>query len=710
MTPMQQTVKIRRDLRFSVHHGRGEPVYVIEDPARHRFFRVGRREYVFITHLNGKHTLTQALDGSLAVLGEDGLSAQQAERIIHWLTASQLISLSGSAPMEQTLAQERRLAQRRHLQRLNLITLRLPLLNPSRLIDRLFPWLRWMTGRPFFLFWSAAMALAAWELGAGWQQFIHQSRGLLAPENLFRLWFCWFVLKVLHELSHALVCRRYGGQVYEAGILFIVFIPLTYVDATASWKFPSRWQRAHVAVAGMATDLLAAALAVLCWAWFPAGAIGVMARNVIIVAGVGSILFNANPLMRFDGYYLLCDITDIANLYAKGLGVVYGWLRFLFLGIRPAPLAETGWRRWFIRIYGLAAWFWRILVLVGLSIAASRLFHGMGLLIALVAVVLWIALPVADFVRRLPAVLRINPHAGRHLVFILALVAAAGFFGIFRLSWSEGVAAPAVVEYRDQEVVRSATPGFVRRVYVKPGDAVRKGQLLVALRNHELRTALADTRLQIKILETEARLYFNADNISAFQVARERIHVLGQRAAELDRDLSALTLTAPRGGIVVARNLENLPGAYVRRGQDILWIVSENHKAIRVSVDQEDVDVFRRWTGRQVTVDMRLWGLGVFPGRLVRVDPQASRDIPHEVFSAAWGGPLDVRPGKTAAGPATYEFFQPRFSAEVQAAGPVLNALRAGQLARVRVRGNPRRIADILWKYLAAKWSDSGTR
>jgi putative peptide zinc metalloprotease protein len=705
---MQQTVKIRRDLRFSVRPGRGEPVYVIEDPARHRFFRIGRREYIFITHLDGTHTLTQALDGSLAVIGKDGLSAQQAERIVNWLAANQLLSLSGSAPMEVTLAQERRLAQRRHLQRLNLITLRLPLLNPSRLIDRLFPWLRWITGGPFFLFWCAATALAVWELGSGWQQFVHQSRGLLAPGNLFWLWVCWFVLKVLHELSHALVCRRYGGQVYEAGILFIVFIPLTYVDATASWKFPSRWQRAHVAAAGMSMDLLAAALAVLCWAWFPAGAIGVMARNVVIVAGVGSILFNANPLMRFDGYYLLCDLTDIANLYAKGLGFVYGWLRFLFLGIRPAPPAELGWRRWFIGVYGVAAYFWRILVLVGLTIAASRLFHGLGLLVALAAVVLWITLPVTDFVRRLPALVRVNPHAGRRLVFIMALVAAAGFFGIFRLSWSERVAAPAVVEYRDQAVVRSATPGFVHRVYVKAGDAVRTGQPLVALRNDELRTELADTRLQIRILETEARLYFNADSISAFQVARERIRVLEQRAAELDGELSSLTLTAPRGGIVVARNLQNLPGAYVRRGQDILWIVSENHKAIRVSVDQEDVDVFRRWTGRQVTVDMRRWGLGVFPGRLVRVDPQASRGIPHPAFSAAWGGPLDVRPGETVAGPnadgpAPYEFFQPRFSAEVEAAGSVLKTLRVGRLARVRIRGNPRRIADIIREYLAAK-------
>jgi len=705
---MQQTVKIRRDLRFSVRRGRPEPVYVIEDPARHRFFRIGRREYIFITHLDGTHTLPQALDGSLAVIGKDGLSAQQAERIVNWLAANQLLSLSGSAPMELTLAQERRLAQRRHLQRLNLITLRLPLLNPSRLIDRLFPWLRWITGGPFFLFWCAATALAVWELGSGWQQFVHQSRGLLAPGNLFWLWVCWFVLKVLHELSHALVCRRYGGQVYEAGILFIVFIPLTYVDATASWKFPSRWQRAHVAAAGMSMDLLAAALAVLCWAWFPAGAIGVMARNIVIVAGVGSILFNANPLMRFDGYYLLCDLTDIANLYTKGLGFVYGWLRFLFLGIRPAPPAEFGWRRWFIGVYGVAAYFWRILVLVGLTIAASRLFHGLGLLIALAAVVLWITLPVTDFVRRLPALVRINPHAGRRLVFIVALVAAAGFFGIFRLSWPERVAAPAVVEYRDQAVVRSTTPGFVHRVYVKSGDAVRTGQPLVALRNDELRTELADTRLQIKILETEARLYFNADSISAFQVARERIRVLEQRAAELADELSALTLTAPRGGIVVARNLQNLPGAYVRRGQDILWIVSENHKAIRVSVDQEDVDVFRRWTGRQVTVDMRRWGLGVFPGRLVRVDPQASRDIPHPAFSAAWGGPLDVRPGKTVAGPnadglATYEFFQPRFSAEVEAAGSVLKNLRVGRLAQVRIRGNPRRIADIIREYLAAK-------
>ncbi len=705
---MTQKPKIRRDLRFSVRPGSRGPAYVIEDPARHRFFRVGGREYVFITHLDGSRSLDQALAESRAALGKEALSAEEAERIVGWLAAGQLLSHADSAPLVRSLALERRQAKRRRLQRLNLITFRLPLLNPAGLIDRLYPWLRWTTGAPFFLLWCLAVVLAAWELGSGWQQFVHQSRGLLAPANLLWLWACWFALKILHELSHALVCRRYGGRVYEAGILFIVFIPLTYVDATASWKFTSRWQRAHVAAAGIYTDLLAAALAAICWARFPDGVIGVMARNVIVVAGVGSLLFNANPLMRFDGYYLLSDLVDIPNLYAKGLGVVNGWLRRLFLGIRPAPPTEIGWRRGFIVVYGMAAWCWRILVLVGLSIAASRLFHGMGLLIALAAVVLWVALPTADFLRRLPAVLQQNPRAGSRLALSLVLVAAIGFFGVFQLNWRRHVAAPAVVEYRDQEVVRSSTAGFVRRVYVGPGETVVAGQPLVELRNDELRNDLADTRLQMRILETEARLYFNAENISAFQVARERIRVLAQRAAELSAELDGLTLTAPCAGVVVARDLENLPGAYIRRGQEVLWIVGENRKVIRLSVDQQDVDAFRRAVGRTVTVDMRYWCRGVFTGRLVRVDPRASRAVPHPAFSAAWGGPLDVRPGGTGGGPGTpapaaYEFFQPRFAAEVEAPPSALQALRVGELARVRIRGNSRRLADIVRRYLGAK-------
>ena len=150
-----------------------------------------------------------------------------------------------------------------------------------------------------------------------WQRFSAGSAGILAPGNWWSLAAAWFVLKLGHEISHAAVCKKYGGTVREMGLIFILFAPVAYVDVTSCWRFSSKWHRIHTAAAGMYAELFLAALAVFGWS-AESAVVQHLLHNVVFMASLTTILFNANPLMRFDGYYLLTDLVDVPNLYSQG--------------------------------------------------------------------------------------------------------------------------------------------------------------------------------------------------------------------------------------------------------------------------------------------------------------------------------------------------------------------------------------------------------
>ena len=144
------------------------------------------------------------------------------------------------------------------------------------------------------------------------------------------------VIKTVHEFGHSFACRRFGGEVHTMGIMFLLFTPIPYMDATASWSFRSRWQRALVGAAGMIVEVFVASLATFVWASTAPGTIHSLAYNMMFVASVSTVLFNANPLLRFDGYYILSDLLDIPNLHQRSTGLLRHFVEFMPLDTRKS--------------------------------------------------------------------------------------------------------------------------------------------------------------------------------------------------------------------------------------------------------------------------------------------------------------------------------------------------------------------------------------
>ena len=494
-------------------------------------------------------------------------------------------------------------------------------------------------------------------------------------------------------MFHALACRRYGGRVYDAGFLFILFIPLTYINATSSWSFPSKWQRIHVAAAGMFIELGVGWAALLVWAGQPTTTVGFIAHNTVIIASVSSLLFNANPLMRFDGYYILSDLIGIPNLYSHGLQFIRSAGARWFLGISSAVHWQNHSKSWFIRLYGIAIYFWRLLVLVSLGYIASSMAGGIGILATIGAGFVWIGIPLYRFFKRLPFHRQQNPHVMRHLLLHLALTLLVISLGVRMVSWEQRIQAPAVVEYQHQYSVRPEIDGFVSVVHVTAGQQVRQGDLLLTMENDELAHTARDLRLQIRQLELENRLAQSTRQLTRLQIIQEQQQALSGKLRDLDTDISALEIHAQGSGVIVGTSLAALEGTYLFRGREIFWIVSPGQKQITASASQNDIERFRALVNHPLKIDMRSAGLGIFTGTLRQVSPAATTELIHPALGAVYGGPLDVRQqaiggsGQDMEQRYRFELFTPRFKLDVDLPAEMTEKVRDGQPAILYTRG-----------------------
>lgn len=695
---------LRSDLRFTPHDSGSRPGYVIEDPLSARFFRIGLPEYTFLSLLDGKTTVGEALRLTASALPESGLSEQEAAAVCRWLVAQQL-ALAGRTAVPNPRGTAAANPDRRSTgPRWNPLWLRLSLGNPDQLLTHLTPWLAWFYTWPVVAVWGLVLLAAGYQVNADWDRFVACSHGVCAPGNWLWLGACWLLLKTFHELSHGVVCKRYGGAVREAGVVLVLLTPIAYVDVTSSWRFRSRWPRIFTAAAGMYAELWIAAGAALVWSHTPPGVLNQLCFTTTVLGSVTTVVLNANPLMRFDGYFILSDLLGVPNLAASGAQVLRSGARRYLLGLAtavppwPFPLGIV------VPLYGLAALVWRVLVTAGLIVVATTLFQGAGVLLAAAGVACWLGPPLAAFVRY---VVRGLPGERPHWVRGAGLAAAGSAtlsLLLVAVPWPLAQQAPAMVEYATLSPIRAESAGFVRTLQVTDGQQVDAGQVLAVLANEELACSLAGVEIQIQQSEIRSRQYEARQELAADQAERAARAALEKRQQQLQAQVAGLTLRAPHAGKVLARSLATRVGTYIAAGEELCAIGSDDQKTIRVSISQDDVPLYTARLGTLVWV--RLPGFPAAAARLARVSPRASLEPPHQAFCAPLGGPLAVRSADPAAGSAAagpYEFFTPRFTADAELDAMASAGLLDGQRALVMFHAREDKIGAHLYRALA-RW------
>ncbi|MGH8706601.1 MAG: PqqD family peptide modification chaperone [Burkholderiales bacterium] len=635
--------RLRSHVRIHRHHYRGELWYVLEDRVSRRMHRFNPTAYYLIGLMDGYRTVQEIWDSAAAKFGDDAPTQDEAIRLLGQLHAAEVLQSEVTPDVAELLRRARKGKPRLWLQNLKSpLAMRFPLIDPDRFLERWLPWFRPLFGWGGAALWLVVVGMAAFAAASHWDELTQDfSDRVLAPQNLVLMWLTFPLVKLLHEFGHACATKAWGGEVHEMGIMFLVLMPIPYMDASAATAFRKTRRRVVVGAAGMIVEVFVASLALFLWLEVELGLFRAVLYNVMLIAGISTVLFNANPLLRFDGYYILGDLIQIQNLRQRGQQYLANLVERRVFGVKlPEVEASPGEKRWFV-LYTITSFCYRIFIMLAIALFIATEYMIVGVLLALWALAVTIVVPVVRGIGYLAFHARLRRRRPRALASTAAVLGIAGLL-LFAVPAPHWTRADGVIWVPADAHVRTGADGFVRTVVAEPGSIVRQGSPLLVAENPELEPRIRILEAQVRLLETRAQAELQADRVrwemtrDALQAAREEL----EHYRTLHRELTVLSPTS--GTFVLALAAVDLPGRFLRKGQEIGYVVPAATATARVLVSQDDIDLVRTRT-EQVRVKLAGRMYDTFAARIRREIPGATDKVTNLAMSSFGGGraPLD---------------------------------------------------------------------
>lgn len=691
-----QRIALSPGVRVRRQTFRGERFYVLEDPLSNQFFRLRPAAYEFIARLRRDRTVDEAWQECLERFPDEAPGQEAALRLLGQLYQANLLHYDRATDTDALFQRYKKRTQRELKSRLtNIMFFRIPLVDPDRFLVWAMPIVGPFLGRLGALIWLAVVGLGLKTVAENWNAVLDQYQGVLAPGNLPFLYLALIALKTLHELGHAFLCRRFGGEVHTLGVLFMIFTPVPYVDVTSSWGFRARWQRVVVGLGGMIVELFVAGIAVFVWANTGPGTVHGVAYNVMFIASVSTLLFNLNPLLRFDGYYILSDLLGIPNLAQLANRQLRHVFEHHLFGVKPAQSpARTGTEATWLFTYGITSGAYRLFVFGGILLAIADRYLLLGIIMLATCAVAWVATPLVNLVRYLgasPKLDRVRPRAIAVVVGLAVVVIAP--FAI--IPFPNTFTAIGIIQAVDRARVVTETAGLLERVVTDVRQPVRKDDVLLELTNPELDHALDATRAALA--EVDARLRQTlTGQIANRQPLEARRAVLADQKARLEQQIADLRVPARIDGVWSAPGIQELVGRWLPRGSPLGLVLNPNRFEFVAVVQQADAD--RLFRTELASAQIRLHGQTADSLNVehLRIVPGDSRILPTPILGWLGGGDIPTekedREGRRTSEP----FFEVR--ATLPAEGPL--KLADGQSGRMRFRLPPQPLLQQGWRRL----------
>lgn len=636
------TVALRPNVTVRKQFFRGRQWYVLQDPYNNEFFRLRPEAWFFVSRLRPDRTVEEVWNDCMERAPDEVPGQEDIIQLLAQLHFANLLYSRAATDSEKLFDRYRKRKQRELQSKLlSIMFIRIPLFDPDRFLKKILPYVQWLVGPIGATIWLFTVLVAGKQVVDHFDAAVNQAQGVLAPGNLFLLYAALVVVKTLHEFGHALVCRRYGGEVHTMGVMFLIFTPLPFVDATASWSFRSHWHRTLVGAAGVLTEIFVAALAVFVWAWSGQGVVHSLAYNIMFIASVSTVLFNANPLLRFDGYYILSDLLDIPNLSTRSMNHLRHLAETYLFGCKDSTSPAESRREavWFT-IFGIASGIYRVVVFSGILLFVADQFLLAGLIMVVVCVISWVIVPLwkfGEYLATSPKLVRTRTRAvavSLGLVTgVILLLAIIPFPNRFR--------APGIMEAENYVVVVNDGPGYVQDLLVPSNTKVTPGTALLTLRNRELDFEIEAAQAQlaeVAAMETKAR----SEAIADIEPILKRRKTIIDTLEELRRQRRALVVRARTAGTWVCPKGRELVGTWLPRGTEVGEIVGQGPFRFSAVVAQDEAaDLF---VDRITKAEVRVFGqagdnIGVASFEII---PYQQNQLPSPALGWLAGGEVEV--------------------------------------------------------------------
>ncbi len=704
-------VKLRPDLIVQPQFYEGMTHYVIKDPIALKYFRFKVEEYFLLQQFDGKQNLQDVKRAFERKYRPQTITVDDLLRFASQLHEAGIAQID-TPDQAGALIRRRKKNQWKKVWQFfaNILYIKIPVVDPEKLLSGMYPYFRWLY-TSWFIAFSVGMMLAALTLVASqystFSARLPDFQSFFNWHTIFYFWISLAVIKVIHEFGHGLTAKHFGGEVHEMGMLFLVLTPALYCDVTDSWLLPSKWKRIWISAAGIYVECFLASLATFVWWNTEQGLLNSLCLATMFICSVNTILFNANPLLRYDGYYVMSDYLEIPNLRIKSTQFFAYLFQEKVLGLEiPVQSYMPRSRRSLFVIYAVASYLYRWVVTFSILYFLSQFLKPKGLqsisyLLAGGSLVPLLVMPLYQGVKFIKQPGRMRK-VKKLRAATFAVVTVALIIGILLIPTPLRVQGTLVLTAARPAEIYAQVPGRLETLNVMDGDYVKEGTILATLSNPEKQIELEQLVEQHDTNYVKALWYGTTSDLSSQALKKKHQQMEQQLEAPMSKvsdQIGKLILVAPRDGQAMGVPKRETIGQYVKPGKPFMEIGDPHKLEAHLLLDQSDVDLIRSADGKdRPTAWMKIYGISetTWKSYVAETANRSREEIPPELSNVA-GGEIatkqDPKTGQAVPLTAVFEVIIPIDNPDL--------LLQPGLRGFAKIDGGHSTLAWWFWRLLA---------
>lgn len=636
--------RLANDVETNRHVYRGVASYMLHRKSSNQVYRASAEAMELIGNFDGQHTIDELWTSALEWQGDNAPTQAEFIDLLGELHEAEILIVDRRLKVEHLFSRGEDKTRKKFKQTyLNPLFLRFAILDPDKILTTLYGKLSWLFKPWFAIAWIALLLLALFQLIPNWSLFRYElaTVELLSPFYALMFMLIYPLMKLIHEFSHGLILKRFGGEIHEMGIAIMLLLPIPYVDATTSALLPNKRDRILVSAGGILVEVGLAALATLIWA-NSNGSLHDAALLVMLIGGLSTLLFNANPLLKFDGYFILADYLELPNFAQRSKTYLNAQLNRLLFKIdvkhdEPADIHE----KCLLLAYGVLSGVYRVVLMLSIAWMLSKKFFFFGILLAMWIVATTLLIPIWRFSQ---LILAQNHNTRSRALGVSSAIAMILVVVLGLIPMPYNTFGKAVVWLPDSAIVRSASDCEVTELLATPGSTVKTGDKLFHCINPDLSTSISILQAKLDEIGARSNGLGTHDQVEKLKLAKEANTIKSNFNREQEK-LKKQHIIADANGVFVVTGKTQLLGRYFTQGEIAAYIVTPDSRTVRMAVEQNEIALIEHSVTNVELVFAELFDEGdTYQSAISAQTPKADRQLTSAALSTAGGGSLVVDP------------------------------------------------------------------